>query len=63
MGLFILGSSANLPAHWEGGARARINQIAAKKFASPSEGGAGGGGGGDCGGPGRSPHPNQAIHK
>jgi len=40
-----------LPAHWEGGARARINQVFAKKFASPSEGEAEGG----CGGNSASP--------
>ena len=51
LNLSQIGSSANLPAHWEGGARARINQVFAKKFASPSEGEAEGG----CGGNSASP--------
>jgi len=63
MGLFILGSSANLPAHWEGGARARINQIAAKKFASPSEGAAEGGCGGNSAAPERSAERSEAVQK
>ena len=39
----ILGSSYNLPAHGSGGARARINNSAAKKSARPSEDGSAGG--------------------
>src|SRR3989344_7025423 len=53
LNLSQIGSSANLPAHWEGGARARINQVFAKKFASPSEGEAEGGGGGNSASPER----------
>jgi hypothetical protein len=44
MGLLILGSSANLPAHWAGGARARKIETAAKNSVRPSEGVAEGGG-------------------
>ncbi|MBI4098322.1 MAG: hypothetical protein HY426_04770, partial [Candidatus Levybacteria bacterium] len=51
MGLLILGSSYNLPAHWEGGARARFLSVATKKFASPSEGAAEGGSGGNSAAP------------
>jgi len=36
-----------LPAHWEGGARARFQNAAAANFRSPSEGVAGGGGWGE----------------
>jgi len=35
MDLVVSGSSINLPAHGSGGARARINNSAAKKSASP----------------------------
>ena len=56
LNLSQIGSSANLPAHWEGGARARINQVFAKKFASPSEGEAEGG----CGGNSASPEPKRS---
>src|SRR3989338_2633667 len=51
LNLSQIGSSANSPAHWEGGARKRKNQVFAKKFASPSEGEAEGG----CGGNSASP--------
>jgi len=44
---FVIGSSANLPAHWEGGARARFQNVAAKKFARPREDGSAGGGWGE----------------
>ena len=47
MDLLILGSSYNLPAHGSGGARARINNSAAKKsFCRSEDGSAGGGWGG-----------------
>ena len=55
MGLLILRSSLTLSAHWEGGARARFHNAAAKKFVSSSEGAAEGG----CGG--NSAAPEQKI--
>ena len=51
-----LGSPINLPAHWEGGARARIDmKVAAKISVRPSEGAAEGG----CGGNSAAPERNQ----
>ena len=46
MGSSTLGSSANLPAHWAGGARARKN-VAAKNSVRPSKNTAEGGCGGN----------------
>jgi len=43
-----------LPAHWEGGVRAKFQNVAAKKFASPSEGVAEEGCGGNSAAPERS---------
>ena len=43
-----LGSSTNLPAHWEGGARARFLNVAVKKFSRPREDGSAGGGWGEA---------------
>jgi len=46
-----------LPAHWRVGAKAKKIKIPAKKFASPSEGGAEGGGEGEEFRPARAESP------
>ena len=50
------GSNLFSSAHWEGGARTSFQNVAAKNFASPSEGAAEGG----CGGNSAAPEPKRS---
>ena len=50
-----------MSAHWVGGARTRFKIVAAKKFASPSEGAAEGGRGGNSAAPERPAERSEAV--